>query len=256
MCVMGRIPGHYEWDDDDLTPGTKKEGGLHQNLFDKDGKLKGNARFVPSTESEIEPDYVTEYVYVPTQERRKSKEQEELERQMADFLVLLIERGVVAAKPHVERWWHNSARPFVSKQWSKLRTSRPAHASLDVSSHPTPPQDEEGTASTELALDASARPQMSRAEAQARLLAAIAAQAFADEQMRLVNSAAILDEEGAAGVREAISQMPPEITEELVKRMVTDPTMLSEQSLAELASVLARTATSSRKQLHAPGEGT
>ncbi|MFY1674029.1 hypothetical protein ACN27G_29430 [Plantactinospora sp. WMMB334] len=24
---MGRIKGHYEWNDDDLTPGQKKEGG-------------------------------------------------------------------------------------------------------------------------------------------------------------------------------------------------------------------------------------
>ena len=47
---MGRIKGHYEWDDDDLTPGQKKEGGLHQNLFDSEGNLKGSARFIPDDE--------------------------------------------------------------------------------------------------------------------------------------------------------------------------------------------------------------
>jgi hypothetical protein len=52
---MGRIRGHYEWDDDDLTPGRKKEGGLHQNLFDADGHLKGNARFVPEDDPEPKP---------------------------------------------------------------------------------------------------------------------------------------------------------------------------------------------------------
>lgn len=35
---MVSIDGRYVYDDDDLTPGTKKEGGLHQNLFDKDGR--------------------------------------------------------------------------------------------------------------------------------------------------------------------------------------------------------------------------
>ena len=36
---MARISGHYEWDDDELTPGQRKGGGLHQNLFDGEGKL-------------------------------------------------------------------------------------------------------------------------------------------------------------------------------------------------------------------------
>ena len=31
--------GIYEWDDDELTPGRKKEGGWSQNLFDPDGHL-------------------------------------------------------------------------------------------------------------------------------------------------------------------------------------------------------------------------
>ncbi|MGO1539840.1 MAG: hypothetical protein ACTHW3_10775 [Leucobacter sp.] len=56
---MGRIPGYYEWDDDDLTPGQKKEGGLHQNLFDDEGKLKGSARFIPSDEDLSDPLIVT-----------------------------------------------------------------------------------------------------------------------------------------------------------------------------------------------------
>ena len=52
---MGRIPGYYEWDDDDLTPGRKKEGGLHQNLFDADGILKGSAQFIPADEVDSDP---------------------------------------------------------------------------------------------------------------------------------------------------------------------------------------------------------
>jgi hypothetical protein len=64
---MGRIRGHYEWDDDNLSPGRNKGGGLHQNLFDADGKLKGSARFVPDSGSESEPLIVTETVYVPIQ---------------------------------------------------------------------------------------------------------------------------------------------------------------------------------------------
>jgi hypothetical protein len=43
----------------------KKEGGLHQNRFDIDGKLKGSARFIPDDGSDAEPLIVTEMVYVP-----------------------------------------------------------------------------------------------------------------------------------------------------------------------------------------------
>ena len=42
------------FDDGDLTPGNKKEGGLHQNLY-KDGKLVGNARFIPDEEQADKP---------------------------------------------------------------------------------------------------------------------------------------------------------------------------------------------------------
>ena len=62
---MGRIKGHYEWDDDDLTPGRKKEGGLHQNLFDGEGNLKGSARFIPDDGTDPDPLVITETVYVP-----------------------------------------------------------------------------------------------------------------------------------------------------------------------------------------------
>ena len=40
VSLMARIRGHYEWDDDDLVPGQKKEGGLHQSLYDSEGNLK------------------------------------------------------------------------------------------------------------------------------------------------------------------------------------------------------------------------
>ena len=47
---MVKIHGTDEYDDDDLTPGKKKEGGLHQNLY-RDGELKDSARFTPDATS-------------------------------------------------------------------------------------------------------------------------------------------------------------------------------------------------------------
>lgn len=250
MIFMGRIPGYYEWDDDDLTPGQKKEGGLHQNLFDDEGKLKGSARFIPSDEDLSDPLIVTEKVYVPVEERRKSKEQEELEDAIAELITVLILAGIAKAKPHVQHWWQESFQPFVVRQWSRLRRNTRSTQSLVSSPAEEVTQETSSEYSADVALTATERPRMSSAEAQARMLAAIAAQAFADEQMRLVNGAEIVDEADADSVREAISKLPPEIVAELVKRMVTNPSLFEEESLAELASVLAKQSDGSSRQLN------
>lgn len=52
---MGSIRGRYEWDDDSLEPGQRKDGGLHQNLFDEDGNLRAHARFVPDDNDDPGP---------------------------------------------------------------------------------------------------------------------------------------------------------------------------------------------------------
>lgn len=250
MIRMGRIPGYYEWDDDDLTPGQKKEGGLHQNLFDDDGKLKGSARFVPADEDFSDPLVVTEKVYVPVEERRKSKEQEELEQAIANLITVLIIVGIEKAKPHVQLWWRESFQPFVGRQWSRLRRSKRSTVSQESVPAVEIANESTSQSTNELVLQDNERPKMSSAEAQARMIAAIAAQAFADEQLRLVNNAEIVDGDDADSVREAISKLPPEIVAELVKRMVTNPSMFEEESLAELASVLARPADGSNRQLN------
>ncbi len=239
---MGRIKGYYEWDDDDLTPGNKKEGGLHQNLFDDEGHLRGSARFVPIDEAE-EVNYVSEHVYVPVEERRKSKEQEELEEAIAALMLVLVVKGVELAKPHVERWWQSSVKPFVSRQWSKIRGKERVDENEAADLLPTEAdRSEPKQPGTALAVDDRDRPRMSSAEAQARMLAALAAQAFADEQLRLINNAEIIDGDGAEGAREALAKMPPELLGDLLKRLATNPNLLTEESLAELASVLARQA--------------
>lgn len=52
---MGEMPGWFKWDDDNLTPGKSKDGGLNNNLYDADGKLKGAARFIPADKPDPVP---------------------------------------------------------------------------------------------------------------------------------------------------------------------------------------------------------
>ncbi|HET6295674.1 MAG TPA: hypothetical protein VFG33_19960 [Kribbella sp.] len=94
---MVSIRGRYEYDDDDLTPGKKKEGGLHQNLFDSDGNLKGSARFIPEDPHQDQPSMI--FVYNETAPPLKSKEQEAFERAVSDQLSRLVDYGIAKAKP-------------------------------------------------------------------------------------------------------------------------------------------------------------
>ncbi|MDJ0334880.1 hypothetical protein QMG83_06555 [Salinibacterium sp. G-O1] len=249
---MGRIPGYYEWDDDGLTPGRKKEGGLHQNLFDADGNLKGSARFVPTDVDEPEQFVVTETVYVPVEERRRTREQEELENAISDLLTALVLVGIEKARPHVEQWWSETLRPFVSHQWSRIRGPRREVRTTELGTSSTKHDSMADRSTQSIEVASGDRPKMSSAEAQARLLAAIAAQAYSDEQMRLVASAEIVDADGLAEVQAALAQLQPEVVAGLIKKMVTNPSMFDEETLAELASVLARKSSSAPNELRRP----
>lgn len=86
------------------------------------------------------------------------------------------------------------------------------------------------------------RPNMSSAEAQARYLAALAARAYSDEQMRLVTNANIVDAEDISDLKRSLAELPPERVKGLLEAMATNPSLLSEETLAELASLLGRRA--------------
>ncbi len=226
---MGRQAGYYEWDNDKLTPGRKKEGGWHQNLYDADGRLKGNARFVPVDESESETYYATEATYASNDEHQLTEEQEERAQMIAEVLSDLITIGIERTKPHVKRWWKETAFPFISIQTSKIRLRRREHGNSWESI-------ERGNPIVET--DAPAPPRMSSAEAQARVLAAIAARAYSDEQMRKVFNARIVDAQDAVDVSQILSKIPREELFAIIERMVRNPAMLEDSNLADLAGIL------------------
>lgn len=230
---MGRIRGHYEWDDDDLTPGQKKEGGLHQNLFDSEGNLKGSARFIPDDGSEPEPLVVTEAVYVPVEQRRLTREQQELADFIADQLARLAARGL-------EKLWREKISPAIDARRTQLRERR-ARRKVQQSAVPDGAEATIVEPSQELAeVSEEIRPKMSRAEAQARYLAALAARAYSDEQMRLVESADIVDGDDLEQLQRSLAELPADDVKALVEAMATNPAMLGEETLAELASILGR----------------
>lgn len=79
---------------------------------------------------------------------------------------------------------------------------------------------------------------MSSAEAQARLLAAIAARAYSDEQLRMVSGSQIIDVENIATVQSALARVPREHLVEFIKYLTRNPRLLEDSSLANLASLI------------------
>lgn len=240
---MARQAGYYEWDDD-LTPGKKKEGGWHQNLYDTEGHLKGNARFVPVDEDQEDPIIVTETVYVPAEERL-SKTQEMVAEIISSVIVKLIEDGVQVAKPHVQRWWNETAVPFAK---TKVADWKHRHSSSHAEKAPQCVEEiviDDVTSSSEESssisiLQADERPTMSSAEAQARLLAAVAARTYSDEQLRMVSDSQIIDTEDSETIRSALAQIPREHLIAVIEHMTRHPHLLEESNLANLASLIGR----------------
>ena len=82
------------------------------------------------------------------------------------------------------------------------------------------------------------RTDMSNAEAQARYLAALAARAFSDEQMKFVSNANIVDGEGLAELQRTLVELPPQQVIGIIEAVEANPTMLSGDLLAELGKLL------------------
>ena len=81
---------------------------------------------------------------------------------------------------------------------------------------------------------------MSSAEAKARLLAALAARAYSEEQLRLVSDAEIVEGMQLAQLKQSLAELPAEQVHGVIEAMVKDPAMMSEDTLAELAVVISR----------------
>lgn len=135
----------------------------------------------------------------------------------------MIDQGIAKAKPIVEHWWRESARPAIDATRASLRERRVRKAQWDGAVI-------EGTVG-ELAQESTTapevdRPNMSAAEAQARYLAALAARAYSEEQVRLVTNANIVDGEGLAELKRSLAELPSDEVKALIEEMVINPSML------------------------------
>jgi hypothetical protein len=237
---MVKIHGTYEYDDDDLTPGKKKEGGLHQNLFDSDGKLRGSARFTPDSPNAkkrdraadySDPGYEEEYTRELTAaERRREIERNERAELAAQVIAQLLTIGVAKVKPHARRLWREKARPALQAKWDQRHRLRRANRQVPSAA---PTVAEMRVLVTEEIEEATTdyRQNMSSNEARARLMMAMVLRALSDEQLSLVANADIVLDQGYDELERRIAELPTEQVTYMLETLVADPSSLENQLL-------------------------
>lgn len=258
---MGQQRGTFYWDDDSLSPGTRSDGSWSQNLFDDDGSLRAHARFMPdfgpdSTESTYSP-HSTPPMFMSSETRLESDDEEDAESEegTADGLAILLTTlvgaaavaGTAYAAPRIKKWATGTAVPFIKGSLSKVRMPWGKKQDEEIAPEANGvtafhnAEINPGTAAshTPLGIDAK-RQTMSNAEAQARLVAAAAAQLFAEEQTRLVMRADVVNATDVDDLRRQLATHPHDKLEEILQHLARNPRLLEDGSLAQLASILDR----------------
>ena len=256
---MGQQRGTFYWDDDSLSPGNRSDGGWSQNLYDQNGHLREHGTFFPDLDSDESDSTYSPYGDPPmfmSSETRWDSEDEDNEAseddatdQLAEALILLIGAAAVAgaayAAPRIKKWATGTAVPFIKGSLSKVRMPWGKKQDEEIAPEAngvSPFHNAEinpGTADshTPLGIDAK-RQTMSNAEAQARLVAAAAAQLFAEEQTRLVMRADVVNATDVDDLRRQLATHPHDKLEEILQHLARNPRLLEDASLAQLASFL------------------
>lgn len=136
--------------------------------------------------------------------------------------------------PHAKRWWDELALPTaVTSTWHKVVRARGTDDSPATDESPSPPSQEQ------VVLLAEPDISMSGTEARDRLAAALLARLFSDEQLRILRSARIEDEDGLLQVERALRTFTPEQVEGALKSVLeANPSLVHEDVAAELESIL------------------
>ncbi|MFE9802894.1 hypothetical protein ACFYP6_29170 [Streptomyces goshikiensis] len=230
-----------------FTRSRKTEGAYRGMTRDPDTNQVGQAEFFLETENE--PDPVAAYPQGwPDSDRHESEARAQERRESAEFLAeVLVQIGLRLAEkaaPHVRKWWHEQALPAVKAKWNdralpsvkakwssvaRSRTSdRRAEAAEDLQEVDTASGDQRTT--------------MSGAEARKRIAAAVLARIYSDGQLRLVRSARVVDvgDDGPVELEATDDLTPQRIGEYVALMLEANPSLLGEDTLAELGQLVAK----------------
>lgn len=216
-------------------------GAYRAHLFaDGTNELVGHAELFEPDGDAAEPSPV--FVYIDDRQEAQSREATEAERLIGNLLLLGALMVAEKAKPHVERWWAEHARPALKAKWDSLadsrsrkadRRARPAEAPAAVETPAALAAEEPAEVAD--ALDAY-KFRMSSDEARARFVTAITARLVSDEQLEILRNARI---EGHDGPLDLQSLTPDQIGQALTAMLEAKPSLLdADTAAAELGRLL------------------
>ncbi|MFJ5614669.1 hypothetical protein ACIQCJ_35485 [Streptomyces sp. NPDC093221] len=171
------------------------------------------------------------FVYVTDERASDSRDDERLElEEIIELLELVytIAKWVERVAPHARVWWNQQALPVMKSTWGRVARVR-----------------RDGSLSTVVAADAAVessaeepRVDMSSAEARERLVAALKARQFSDEQLRVLRNARIEGDAEPLELRSAMGDRAlVQLRNEIRLMIETHPEALSEEMpLKELMS--------------------
>jgi len=240
---MPRKYGYYEWDDGSLTPGQKKEGGWHQNLYDSDGHLKDHARFIPTENNNDDDndDYSEEDYSITTPVHEEERQSSEADTVIIDIAVLAAVAacyGAVVATPHIKRFWKEKVKPFFrSKVKGQKDQQHSVHHDLEAilvaAEEATDSKVSSENPSTDIVI-AKEQPTMPIDEAIARLILAKKARDYSDEQLQRVINSNTIDADELEAVCSALMRLPHAELVSVFENMARN----SQKSEADLTALL------------------
>lgn len=219
---MAEMRGRYVYDGS-LNPGRTDDGGWSGLLFDDDGKLADHAIFIPDIDVDDEPDSD------PHENEHPSELTAQRVAVVTGVAVAAVAATVIAA-PRVKRWWLGTVAPRLRRN-SRMGEAGVVTTPLELTASP---------AEFSNAVDAAVgEPDetMSRAEAEQRLIAMLAAAAFIADQIRSLRNARF-DDADMAELGSAMDRLTTREVADTVNRMLErDPALLDESTSTELMRI-------------------
>ncbi len=217
------------------------EGGLRGLLFDEDtGKLIGHANLFEYDDSDDDSDDAPP---------RRDQEVDVVVEVIAQVLTNLVIYSVEKAAPHVQNWWNDKAVPTLKEKAVPAIKAAPRKV-ISAVKRTNRRAGSDDTDLTDVLAVNEAKPSvrvsepphnvempgpvMSSAEAQQRLARAVAAVAFAREQMRDLQNATIIedDDQAFAGL---LNEITPQHLEKAIRMALeTNPLMLDSPNVPAL----------------------
>lgn len=258
------------------------DGAYRAHLFDDETNgLVGHAELF-ERESEESQAPTVEYLYMSDSPPAKAHEltDEEVDEALEALIGLAVIAAMLAVKaaPHVATWWRDTAMPALksasgtamsavrsanqntvriirSKSDAALlavrsprnKSGTPEGGDAVISGKTLPANGSEKSGSSsrlEIAFK-DYRARMGSTEARERLVAALVAKAFSDQQLRTLRDANIEDDGDRHGLEAAMKALTPQHLGETISLMLErNPTLLERQSISELRAIFSGSSTS------------